>query len=137
MRITGDMALVELDERTQNTSTEKNTDKRSSSTEDAFIKHYFSRIDPDIAASFTDDQKHAIKQMFGARGYAKHPVEVRRSIPFGRHRFYLIFLLGRERRAYERLKSEGQASGYVAYALASAFWLAPAIMIAALVHYFG
>ncbi|WP_162938181.1 hypothetical protein [Kiloniella sp. EL199] len=129
--------MVELDERANNTGVEKSTDKRTRSSEDPFIKHYFSRIDPDIANSFTDEQKHAIKQMFGARGYAKHPVEIRRSIPFGRHRFYLIFLLGRERRAYERLKSEGQASGYVAYALASAFWLAPAIMIAALVHFFG
>ncbi|WP_053005795.1 hypothetical protein [Kiloniella spongiae] len=137
MRITGDMALVELDERTQNTNIEADVDKQSGFSEDPFIKHYFCRIDPDIAASFTHDQKHAIKQMFGARGYAKHPVEVRKSIPFGRHRFYLIFLLGRERRAYERLKSEGQASGYVAYALASAFWLAPAIMIAALIHFFG
>ncbi|WP_417455063.1 hypothetical protein [Kiloniella sp.] len=136
------MALVEFDERTPNKKVqgkniEKSIDRKTDSSEDPFIKHYFSRIDPDIAASFSNDQKHAIKQMFGARGYAKHPVEVRRSIPFGKHRFYLIFLLGRERRAYERLKSEGQAAGYITYALASAFWLAPAIMIAALVHFFA
>ena len=108
-------------------------DKKVSS--DLFIKHYFERISPEVAATFTDEQKHAIKLMFGARGYAKHPVEIRRSIPFGRNRFYLIFLLGRERRAYDRLKTEGQASGYVAYALASAFWLAPAIMLAAILHF--
>ena len=128
------MALAEMDDR-KGASVKKalKDDKKVSS--DLFIKHYFERISPEVAATFTDEQKHAIKLMFGARGYAKHPVEIRRSIPFGRNRFYLIFLLGRERRAYDRLKTEGQASGYVAYALASAFWLAPAIMLAAILHF--
>ncbi|MFD2205111.1 hypothetical protein [Kiloniella antarctica] len=128
------MALAELDERKGASTKAAFKDDKKIST-DLFIKHYFERISPEVAATFTDDQKHAIKQMFGARGYAKHPVEIRRSIPFGRNRFYLIFLLGRERRAYDRLKTEGQASGYVAYALASAFWLAPAIMLAVIIHF--
>ncbi len=128
------MALAELDNIKGRSAREAyDADKKSSS--DLFIKHYFERISPEVAATFTDEQKHAIKLMFGARGYAKHPVEVRRSIPFGRNRFYLIFLLGREKRAYDRLKTEGQASGYIAYALASAFWLAPAIMLAAIIHF--
>ncbi|WP_419902689.1 hypothetical protein [Kiloniella sp.] len=128
------MALAELDNGNGGPAQEAFESDEKNST-DLFIKHYFERISPDVAATFTEEQKHAIKQMFGARGYAKHPVEVRRSIPFGRNRFYLIFLLGRERRAYDRLKNEGQASGYIAYALASAFWLAPAVMIAALLHF--
>ncbi len=128
------MALAELDNRKDDLARGALKSDPDNAT-DSFIKHYFDRISPEVAETFTDEQKHAIKQMFGARGYVKHPVEVRRSIPFGRNRFYLIFLLGRERRAYERLKTEGQAAGYLTYAIASAFWLAPAVMIAALIHF--
>lgn len=128
------MAATGLDENKSKSGREKIKSEKQNSS-DTFIKHYFSRISPRVAATFTDEQKHAIKQMFGARGYAQHPVELRRSIPFGRNRFYLIFLLGRERRAYERLKTEGQASGYISYVLASAFWIAPAILIAVLFNY--
>ncbi|MCZ4280952.1 hypothetical protein O4H49_09205 [Kiloniella laminariae] len=130
------MALAELDSRKRNSTDESAGSKRKKDS-DLFIKHYFSRISPEVAATFTDEQKHAIKQMFGAREIARHPVEFRRSIPFGRHRFYLIFLSGRERRAFDRLKTEGQATGYVAYALAGAFWLVPSVAIAAMLYFFS
>ncbi len=78
----------------------------------AFLDHYFRRLDPVVAASFTAEQRDAIATMFGARGIARHAVEVRRSVPFpGGWRLYLVFLLGRERRAMSRLYSQGMVSG--------------------------
>ena len=80
------------------------------SSHDPFFDHYFKRLDPEVAASFTAEQREAIKIMFGSRGIAKHAVEVRRSVPFGRVRFYLVFLLGREQRAFSRVYSQGLIS---------------------------
>ncbi len=78
----------------------------------AFLDHYFRRLDPEVAAGFTEEQRDAIATMFGARGIARHAVEVRRSVPFpGGWRLYLVFLLGRERRTMSRLYSQGTVSG--------------------------
>lgn len=100
---------------------------------DPFIEHYFKRIDPKVAASFTPEQCAAIKNMFGARGVAKHAVELRRSLPIGRRRYYLVLLLGRERRGFDRLFSEGAVSGpftFFGYAITAALWLIPAGLLA-------
>ncbi len=75
------------------------------------VDHYFKRLDPEVAASFTEAQREAIQTMFGARELAKHAVELRRSVPLpGGRRFYLVLLLGRERRGIARLYSQGTAS---------------------------
>src|SRR3546814_6548697 len=42
---------------------------------DPFLDHYFRRIDPRVAASFSPEQRDAIKAMFGARGVARHRSE--------------------------------------------------------------
>ncbi len=100
---------------------------------DPFIEHYFKRIDPNMAASFSAEQCAAIKQMFGARGVAKHAVELRRSIPIGRRRFYLVVLMGREQRTFNRLFSEGTATGsfaIIGYAITAALWMIPAVGLA-------
>jgi hypothetical protein len=70
---------------------------------ETFFNHYFKRVNPEVAASFTEAQRDAIMTMFGAREITNHTVEVRHSIPFGRRRFYLIFLMGPERRSFVRL----------------------------------
>jgi hypothetical protein len=67
--------------------------------------------------------------MFGARGIAQHAVEIRRSLPIGRGRYYLVLLLGRERRTFGRLYSEGTvSSGFtlLGYAITAALWMLPA-----------
>lgn len=67
--------------------------------QDPFFEHYFKRIDPRVAASFTEEQRQAIRSMFDGRMAAhQHAVDLRRSLGFGRSRFYFVFLLGRERR---------------------------------------
>jgi len=111
--------------------------EQSAAPRDPFIDHYFKRIDPQTAASFTVEQREAIKTMFGGRGIAKHTVEVRRSLPIGRRRYYLVMLLGRERRTFGRLYSEGAVSGafnLVGYAITAALWMLPAIGAALLLQ---
>ena len=67
--------------------------------DDNFIDHYFKRIDPQVAASFTPAQRQAIKTMFGGRGINRHAVDLRRGFAIGRSRFYMVLLMGREHRA--------------------------------------
>ena len=76
-----------------------------------FLVHYFKRLDPEVAESFSEEQKRAIWTMFGGRGIAKHAVEFRRSLPLpcGR-RFYTVFLCGREHRGFTRLHGHGKSS---------------------------
>ena len=80
----------------------------------AFVDHYFKRLDPEVADSFSDEQKRAIWTLFGGRGIAKHAVELRRSLPLpGGRRFYLVFLCGREHRGIARLHGHGESSRFV------------------------
>lgn len=109
----------------------------SPAAKDPFIDHYFKRIDPRVAGTFSPEQCEAIKTMFGARGIAKHSVEVRRSLPIGRGRYYLVLLIGRERRTMGRLYSEGAVGGtsnLVGYAVTAALWMVPAIAAALLLQ---
>jgi hypothetical protein len=104
---------------------------------DPFLEHYFKRIDPHLAASFTDEQCDAIKTMFGGRGVARHSLEVRRSLPIGRGRYYLVLLMGRESRTFDRLYSEGGVSGafnLLGYAITATLWLLPAAAAALLLQ---
>jgi hypothetical protein len=106
-------------------------------TGDPFLDHYFKRIDPRVAASFTPEQCDAIKSMFGARGIAKHSIELRRSLPIGRGRFYLVLLMGRERRTFGRLYGEGAVTGpftILGYVITAALWTLPAVGAALLLH---
>lgn len=109
----------------------------SDAARDPFLDHYFKRIDPRVAASFGPEQREAIKAMFGARGIARHAVEIRRSLPIGRGRYYLVLLLGRENRSFGRLHSEGAVSGsfnLLGYAITAALWLLPAVGAALLLQ---
>jgi len=99
---------------------------------DSFLNHYFKRLHPEVAASFTPEQRDAIMAMFGAREIANHALEVRRSISFGRRRFYLVFLMGPEQRHFTRLHSQGatsQARGPLFYLGAGALLLAPVLAL--------
>jgi len=109
----------------------------ASQDRDAFLDHYFKRIDPKVAESFSAEQCEAIKTMFGARGIAQHSVEVRRSLPVGRGRYYLVLLIGRERRTFGRLYRDGDIGGssnLVGYAVTAALWAVPAVAAALLLN---
>jgi len=88
-------------------STRSGTAETSTET---FLNHYFKRLSPEVVASFTEAQRDAIMTMFGAREITNHSIEIRHSIPFGRRRFYFIFLMGPERRTFVRLHSQDTAS---------------------------
>ena len=81
-------------------------DAHGPSDSNDLLNHYLRRIDPQVASSFTAPQRQALKTILGLRGASNHAVEVRRSFGFGRSRYYLVFLLGRERRTLARLHRE-------------------------------
>lgn len=86
-------------------------------SDDDFLAHYFRRIDPAVAASFTKEQRHAIRTMFGDRGATRHAVDVRCTFPLGWRRCYLVFLLGRDRRKIIRPRNglPGDVGDWLAY----------------------
>ena len=43
-------------------------------TDQAFLDHYFKRLDPELASSFSEEQKHGIWTLFGGRGTANSPL---------------------------------------------------------------
>jgi hypothetical protein len=89
-----------------------------------FVAHYFRRIDPRVAASFDAEQREAIRTMFGDRGIARHAIDLRCGFPFGRRRYYLVFLFGRDRRFSLRSLS-GHREELLGYGLLAAVVLAP------------
>ncbi len=98
--VSGRRAAVALKSRSQSTTAPPTAPSRRAArlSDDEFLAHYFRRIDPAVAASFTKAQRHAIRTMLGDRGATRHAVDVRCTFPLGWRRFYLVFLLGRDRR---------------------------------------
>ncbi len=74
------------------------------------LDHYLKRMDPRVAASFSETQRDAIMAMLGTRGMTKHVVEIRHSIPLAKWRFYTVLLMGKEQRPLHRLRGEGAVS---------------------------
>lgn len=96
---------------------------------DPFLAHYFRRIPPKVAASFTEEQRRAIKTMFDGRSVKRHRVDLRRSLGFGRKRLYFVLLMGREQRFMPMsIKARGKL-GLTAYSgrFATAFCLLAAL----------
>lgn len=86
--------------------------RRFSSTEDdTLLDHYFKRIDPKVAASFSAPQRQALRTILGMRGQSSHAIELRRNFAMGRSRYYLVLLFGRDHRALARLHREQMAGG--------------------------
>lgn len=84
---------------------------------DPFLDQFYSRVPASVAATFTDAQLDAIKRAYGARTRGAHGVEVRKSFPFLWMRLYVVLLMGRERRGFDRLAHEGGMLGTAADAI--------------------
>ncbi len=67
-----------------------------------FSRHLLANMPPDVASSFTDSQLSYVEQAIENRPERRHPVDIRLSIPLLGHRFYLVFLFGREIRSPAR-----------------------------------
>ena len=82
-----------------------------STADDTLLDHYFKRIDPKVAASFSAPQRQALRTILGMRGLSSHTIELRRNIAMGRSRYYLVLLFGRDHRALARLHREQLPGG--------------------------
>lgn len=78
---------------------------------DPFLEQFYTRIPASVAGTFTDEQLDAIKRAYGARTRGAHGFEIRKSFPFLWMRLYVVLLLGREKRTYDRLSTEGGVLG--------------------------
>ena len=65
---------------------------------DSFIQLFFARIPSQTAATFTNAQLTELKRVFGTRSLRPHAIDIRLSIPFFKRGFYLVFLLGKQKR---------------------------------------
>lgn len=102
------------------------------------LSYYFKRIDPRVAASFSKEQRKALRSILAKRRIARHAVEVRRFLRFGHDRYYFLLLAGRERRAYEGVlpKDKAKRSSFH-FRSVFAGLLAGVALAAALKHFTG
>lgn len=78
---------------------------KDSSKTDPFVQEFFARIPPKTATTFTDTQLAALKQVFKERISKRHAVDIKLSMPFFKQGFYIVLLLGKEKRAKKRLQA--------------------------------
>lgn len=64
------------------------------------IQHLLSRIPENIRNTFTDEQLIGLKAALGGRNFGNHGIDIRKTffIPFTTWCFYLVFLVGKNRR---------------------------------------
>ncbi|MEH1912738.1 hypothetical protein [Nostoc sp.] len=75
-----------------------------SSKNHTFLQQFFASIPPQVVATFTDAQLTELQKVFGERVSKRHAVDIRLSIPFSKKRFYIVFLLGKEKRSKQNRK---------------------------------
>lgn len=72
---------------------------------DPFTHHVYESIDPNVRATFTPRQVHAIETAIRAnKPYQKHPVDLRGAFPLFFFRVYFVLLMGRDKRQPTRDK---------------------------------
>lgn len=64
------------------------------------------RVPPDVAASFTEEQRAALYQAIKPASWRRHPVNIRLSFPILGERYFITVVSGYEKRSYERLARE-------------------------------
>ncbi|MFB2802211.1 hypothetical protein [Shewanella seohaensis] len=72
--------------------------------QDPTILKLLAKLPPHIADSYTKEQLMGIRVALGDRTWGKHFIDNRGTfaLPFIKWRFYYVFLLGKNRRAYTR-----------------------------------
>lgn len=85
----------------------------------------FDRLPPEILGSLTARQRSAIASAAGTPGWQPHPVNIRLSLPFVPHRYYLTIVGGPERRAsgrrkIDRVRNPLRTAGNVAFVFCAA-----------------
>jgi hypothetical protein len=72
---------------------------------DPIVQRILARVPAEISKTFTDPQLAELKKIFVDRMNNSSAVDVRLSIPFFQRRFYLVCLMGKEKRSLHRLKN--------------------------------
>ena len=87
---------------------------------DPFFDRFYARMPRDVAGTFTQEQLDAIKRVFGARTWGSHAIDIRMSMPILWRRWYVVLLMGPERRPRGRrhIESRRHPVGKLANALA-------------------
>ncbi len=68
------------------------------------VQRLLAKMPQDVADSFTEDQLEGLAQSIGTSRWKTHKVDWRVTIRLWRHRYYLVFLAGRNRRQPSRLQ---------------------------------
>jgi len=81
-----------------------NHESSSPIRQDPIIKKMLDKLPESIASSYSDTQLQAIRVALGDRTWGKHFVDNRGTLafPFIRWRFFYVFLVGKNKRAYTR-----------------------------------
>ncbi len=76
----------------------KNGGAGEASARDADIDEILRRINPEVAATFTPQQRRVLRSLLATRGATRHMLDLRQTLPVFGKRYYLAVFFGRERR---------------------------------------
>ena len=62
------------------------------------IRDLLQRMPAAVARTFTQVQLQALETAVATRQWGRHPLDIRGSIPWGKHRYFFAMLAGRNRR---------------------------------------
>ena len=82
------------------------TPAKSEAINDGLFQALIRRFPDGDRASFTDRQLRTLETACQNVAWGQHPVDIRLSIPVIFSRFYMVFLMGRERRSAQRRAQE-------------------------------
>ena len=101
------------------------------------IDGFLGRLDPVVAASFTNEQKRALRSLLASRGATRHMVDIRQTLRLFGKRYYLAVFFGRERRLANMRRQVGLKDWmwrYAAYLGLALVVLAPCFGLAYLIR---
>lgn len=89
------------------------------------VKQLLSKMDPDIAASFSYKQRKALQKAISTRGWDNHNVDFRPTLafPFLPWSFYIVFLAGVNKRSLKPTERYTAAVAFVIILLTFVFVL--------------
>ncbi|MEC7690495.1 MAG: 3-phosphoshikimate 1-carboxyvinyltransferase [Pseudomonadota bacterium] len=98
--------------------------------ESQLIQKLLSKMPPDVAASFSEEQLIAMNKAIGGRSWARHKLDVRGTINIWRTSFYFVVLAGKNRRELSRLEQQvGRATMALMFALFITFSVLSGLLI--------
>ena len=71
---------------------------KEASARDADLDEILKRINPEVAVTFTPQQRRVLRSLLATRGATRHTLDLRQTLPIFGKRYYLAVFFGRERR---------------------------------------